>query len=66
MKIPLAAERRLPRISLGSGNAVSPAYVRGPAFQAYAVLRAAFAALLVFAGARGFMHLAGLVEVGAC
>jgi hypothetical protein len=55
MRNPLA-ERRLPRILMGSAGPATAAYVRGPAFQAFAALRVAYAALPIVAGADKFSH----------
>src|SRR5438874_1114271 len=38
------------------GNPSAPAYVRGPAFQGFAILRAAYSALPIIAGADKFLH----------
>jgi hypothetical protein len=49
----LLGERRMPAVA---GVPAAPMYVRGPAFQAFAILRVGFAALPIIAGADKFLH----------
>lgn len=50
---PETGERLTPGVSVPPG----PVYVREPAFQAFSILRAGFAALPILAGADKFFHL---------
>lgn len=50
-------ETREQRLTPGVGVPPGPVYVREPAFQAFSILRAGFAALPILAGADKFLHL---------
>ena len=52
----IISERR-ERLAAAAGAPLAPVYVRGPAFQAFSILRVGFAALPIIAGADKFFHL---------